>query len=805
MDIFQNSVHPVSVRDAVSGVRQAYSQEDGSCTCTEIDLVYILSTLNEYCFKGRGSCETVMVMATNSIANYFCPLNQGRPKHFYKEPRILRCLHSFCKDCLEELSSDSTICCPTCSQTTSLGKNKVNGLPQDVRLAQETAGAVVLSKLRDSPTCEKCSSRDPAVRVHAAVYCLDCGEFLCNDCELEHQKLKNHTGRDLSDLPKHDISTLSPPVQVFCPKHHHEVGSHYCLSRDCLQFACPGCDDHLYHRIFPGQGEVFLTLDAAAQKQKNSLTKSMSPIPDAVRKLEEHIQCGRSAQSNLKETADKAKASINVTFDNIIETLKKQRQTLIAQVDTVVTSKCTLLCIQNEKLEETRDELSSALQTTQLLVDSYRDSEVLAVANLHDTALHEKLKDYKSLLPLPPVDDFLEVTVNPMEQLSLGHVNGGCCPATSTIVGYQTNRLVCERQRTLIVEARDEFGRPYGRGGEEVFCRYFADGRWEQSNVVDDGNGRYKIFVTAPQVSKRWRRVEVRVSIRKQPIKGSPFQMHARNAIHYPDVKNVDYQLSLSSPACVAPGHSTVYVTAYQDQDIYKMDLGWSSDRYDKVYRYIPVPGAQQLHAIATLGGSTIFVTDCGTNEVIKLKEDGEVQARFGGIGSEEGQFDEPRGLAVDEEGRIYVGERGNKRIQVFNSDFSHCLTIRLPDQVHGIALDTSCNIHATQFRDGCIKVYSPSGKYIREYGRGHLCQPQNLFVDEEDFSLVTDRGYKPVKIFDQRGTLIHSFGSEVKFADGICISPFGEEGTFIYVCDRKENVFYRYYKETMYNNELQL
>ena len=609
----------------------------------------------------------------------------------------------------------------------------MNGLPQDVRLAQETAGAVVLSKLRDSPTCEKCSSSDPAVRVHAAVYCLDCGEFLCNDCELEHQKLKNHTGRDLADLPKHDISTLSPPVQVFCPKHHPEVGSHYCVS--CNQFACSKCvsaaaveeeeeeddddddccasaaveaveedcgvDDDIHRNCYS-----FSTIDTAVLKKKESLTESMPRIIDAVEKLEERIQDGRTSQNNLKENADKAKASINVTFDNIIETLKNQRQTLIAQVDTVVTSKCTLMCIQNEKLEEKRDELSSALQTTQLLVDTYRDSEVLAAANLHQAALDKTLDGYKAFLPLPPVDDFLEVTINPMEQLSLGHVNGGCCPATSTIVGYQTNRLVCERRRTLIVEARDESGRPYGRGGEMVTCQYSFDYERENGDVVDDGNGRYKIFVTPSRFYSRYRcRVEVHVSIRKQPIKGSPFQMHARKAINYPDVKNVDYQLVMSSPACVAPGHSTVYVTAYQGQRICKMGLGWYSDRYDEVYRSIPVPGAQQLHAIATLGGSTIFVTDCGTNEVIKLTEDGEVQARFGGIGSEEGQFDDPRGLAVDEEGRIYVGESGNKRIQVFNSDFSHCLTIRLPDQVHGIALDTSCNIHATQFRDGCIKV----------------------------------------------------------------------------------------------------
>ena len=259
-------------------------------------------------------------------------------------------------------------------------------------------------------------------------------------------------------------------------------------------------------------------------------------------------------------------------------------------------------------------------------------------------------------------------------------------------------------------------------------------------------------------------------------------------------IASVNYKTLLPcSPACVAPGHNTVYVTTYQSHQIYKMSLGWSSNRYDKVLHPITVAGAKNLQAIATLGGSTLFVTDCGSNEVIKLAENGEVQARFGKKGSEKGQFDEPNGLAVDEEGRIFVGESGNKRIQVFNPDSSHRLTIPLPDQVQRIALDTSCNIHATQFSTGCIKVYSSSGQYVREYGKGQLDQPHNVFVDEEDFCFVTDRGPNPVKIFDQQGTLIHSFGSEVKFADGVCISPYGEEGTFVYVCDREEKLFIRY------------
>ena len=170
---------------------------------------------------------------------------------------------------------------------------------------------------------------------------------------------------------------------------------------------------------------------------------------------------------------------------------------------------------------------------------------------------------------------------------------------------------------------------------------------------------------------------------------------------------------------------------------------------------------------------------------MVKLTTSGEVIARFGGRGSQAGQFNSPTGIAIDEEGR--------KRVQIFNSDFTHHLTIQLDDHVQGIALDTFCNIHITQATEGHIKVYNPKGEYLHAYGRGELCDPQEVYVDERNYCLVTHSGDKPVKVFDSGGNLIHSFGSEMQSAQGICITPYGLHGPFIYVCDRDKEKWFRY------------
>merc|ERR1712113_1277591 len=47
----------------------------------------------------------------------------------------------------------------------------------------------------------------------------------------------------------------------------------------------------------------------------------------------------------------------------------------------------------------------------------------------------------------------------------------------------------------------------------------------------------------------------------------------------------------------------------------------------------------------------------------------GKVLTTFGSEGTEEGQFKFPRGVAVDEQGFIFVADSGNNRIQIFNPD----------------------------------------------------------------------------------------------------------------------------------------
>src|SRR6516165_6457729 len=77
-----------------------------------------------------------------------------------------------------------------------------------------------------------------------------------------------------------------------------------------------------------------------------------------------------------------------------------------------------------------------------------------------------------------------------------------------------------------------------------------------------------------------------------------------------------------------------------------------------------------------------IFISDGYINSrVAKLNKDGDWVASFGTPGRGEGQFNTVHNIAADARGNIYVADRGNRRIQVLDSDgkFERIITIDVP------------------------------------------------------------------------------------------------------------------------------
>jgi sugar lactone lactonase YvrE len=91
-------------------------------------------------------------------------------------------------------------------------------------------------------------------------------------------------------------------------------------------------------------------------------------------------------------------------------------------------------------------------------------------------------------------------------------------------------------------------------------------------------------------------------------------------------------------------------------------------------------PQGMAIEETGTLGEYFIYVADTGNNRIQRFDQDGNKTPEtdvWGVYGTEDGQFNEPRNIALDSSNRIYVSEVQNRRVQVFgDADENAGLTV---------------------------------------------------------------------------------------------------------------------------------
>ena len=196
----------------------------------------------------------------------------------------------------------------------------------------------------------------------------------------------------------------------------------------------------------------------------------------------------------------------------------------------------------------------------------------------------------------------------------------------------------------------------------------------------------------------------------------------------------------------------------------------------------------------------------CVRNQLVKLTMSEEVIAsvgKRGRRGREDDELDTPDGIAVSRDGLIYVADKGNHRVQIFNSDLSYRGTCVNPNSSgcaemdpERVAVNSEGAVYVTDRRHNCIYVFDASGKFLFEFGqrghsrdRGRISSPVAIAIDQQDYVYISG-SYIGVSIFDRQGVFIRSFGESGedpgKFKD-IKSMHIDSRGN-LYVCESGNN-----------------
>jgi len=247
-----------------------------------------------------------------------------------KDPKLLRCFHTFCESCLEKfigLRLEPCFNCPLCLSNIDLPETEVKGLPDNFYV--QAYNAVKASK---NP-CELCELDNDVLS-----RCMECNANMCVRCRTTHQKAKttrSHKIVMLSDYEKKVTARVSK--KLLCKKHSNEE----------LRFLCSSCDELVCQECSDGEHNDHTTTEVAEIYVERKARTS---------KLVETIRAYLPYVKNNIEQADKETDKLKIDVSKTKEIITEHAEQLKKEIDKIC----------NNKLEEIDDVLKEYLESIEL-------------------------------------------------------------------------------------------------------------------------------------------------------------------------------------------------------------------------------------------------------------------------------------------------------------------------------------------------------------------------------------------------------------------------------------------------------
>lgn len=193
------------------------------------------------------------------------------------------------------------------------------------------------------------------------------------------------------------------------------------------------------------------------------------------------------------------------------------------------------------------------------------------------------------------------------------------------------------------------------------------------------------------------------------------------------------------------------------DQDGDFLSAFGGSDKFERPAHVAVDADARYAYVVDTGGVSTdqhrIRVFDIAT---------GEVSYDIGHRGTGPGEFNLPKDIAIGTDGRIYVVDSSNFRVQVFETDGTYVHTFGSigvqPGQFSrpkGVGIDPDGNVYVTDAAFGNFQIFNPAGQLLlfigtrsTTAGAAKYMLPAGIAVDEDGRVYMVDQFFRKVDIY---------------------------------------------------------
>jgi len=182
-------------------------------------------------------------------------------------------------------------------------------------------------------------------------------------------------------------------------------------------------------------------------------------------------------------------------------------------------------------------------------------------------------------------------------------------------------------------------------------------------------------------------------------------------------------------------------------------------------------------HGLSVDKENNVWVTDVGSQQIHKLSHEGELILSIGeaGVfGNDKTHFALPSDLSILEDGSVYVSDGyDNTRVIKFDSTGTFKMQWGVPgdqpgefDLPHGISASNN-RIYVADRGNSRVQVFDNKGTYISEWNAKQVGRPYGVAVSNNEQVFIIDGGDQPdntrsrVVILDADGNVLDSFSAE--------------------------------------------
>lgn len=297
----------------------------------------------------------------------------------YKYPKVLPCLHIYCKSCLVGLVAKTEqetkyLTCPKCKHIHEVPPQGVDGfktyqvinvLVELLHIRKVTHGGAE-KKLQ----CESGLDENPAL-----ARCLSCSEYLCFSCFHLHQKLmatRHHNVLTLDKIRQSDktawIECLKKRLH-FCDEHEQEILRLYC--KTCKEVICRDCA-LVKHRVHD-----YIFLQEICPDMQSGIETLLKEIHEKKEEFGDHKKYIETIHTANEEALKSSLKEVNETCDKVIEAIEAHRTFLITNLRSIHEAENEEHEERKKNLDHSIAQLSDSIQFTHNLLNRDDDVEIM--------------------------------------------------------------------------------------------------------------------------------------------------------------------------------------------------------------------------------------------------------------------------------------------------------------------------------------------------------------------------------------------------------------------------------------------